>query len=154
KHRINFQQESGLHAVAHLQEIPEIKDDRGLQASSLTMPPNASITAPDPSESAGQYLVVVKGSFFYGGKGRTAYTPVFVDPGEPPFQFQSGAEGLEAIVLNFPKGKAHHSEKVTASLSAGSRKWRCELCEFTYDEALGLPEDGIPAGTRWEDVPP
>ncbi|KMM95641.1 MULTISPECIES: rubredoxin [Pseudomonas] len=22
-----------------------------------------------------------------------------------------------------------------------------------YDEAEGIPEEGIPAGTRWEDVP-
>jgi rubredoxin len=27
------------------------------------------------------------------------------------------------------------------------------VCEFIYDEALGYPEDGIPPGTRWEDVP-
>ncbi|HET9664202.1 MAG TPA: rubredoxin [Burkholderiales bacterium] len=27
------------------------------------------------------------------------------------------------------------------------------LCGFTYDEALGLPDEGIPAGTRWADVP-
>ena len=24
---------------------------------------------------------------------------------------------------------------------------------FIYDEAEGLPEDGIAAGTRWEDIP-
>ena len=34
------------------------------------------------------------------------------------------------------------------------RKWRCRNCGFIYDEAAGLPEDGIPPGTRWEDVPP
>ncbi len=27
------------------------------------------------------------------------------------------------------------------------------VCGFIYDEALGLPEEGIPAGTRWEDIP-
>ena len=31
--------------------------------------------------------------------------------------------------------------------------WQCVLCGFTYDEAAGLPSDGIPAGTRWADVP-
>ena len=30
--------------------------------------------------------------------------------------------------------------------------WICEVCGFVYDEAAGLPEEGIPAGTRWEDV--
>tara|TARA_R110001592_G_scaffold222429_1_gene477583 strand:- start:242 stop:421 length:180 start_codon:yes stop_codon:yes gene_type:complete len=33
------------------------------------------------------------------------------------------------------------------------KKWQCMVCEFLYDEALGLPEEGIPAGTPWEDVP-
>lgn len=33
------------------------------------------------------------------------------------------------------------------------KKWQCIVCEFLYDEALGLPEEGIPPGTRWEDIP-
>jgi rubredoxin len=33
------------------------------------------------------------------------------------------------------------------------RKWQCLFCGFVYDEALGLPEEGIAPGTRWEDVP-
>ncbi|MHC6225678.1 FAD-dependent oxidoreductase [Pseudomonas sp. X10] len=32
-------------------------------------------------------------------------------------------------------------------------KWECLVCGFIYDEALGMPEHDIPAGTRWEDVP-
>ncbi len=31
--------------------------------------------------------------------------------------------------------------------------WECAVCGFIYDEAQGIPEEGIPAGTRWEDVP-
>jgi len=33
------------------------------------------------------------------------------------------------------------------------RKWQCMTCGFIYDEAEGLPDEGIDAGTRWEDVP-
>jgi len=33
------------------------------------------------------------------------------------------------------------------------RVWECAVCGFIYDEALGIPEEGIPPGTRWEDVP-
>lgn len=29
----------------------------------------------------------------------------------------------------------------------------CVVCGFVYDEAEGLPEQGIEPGTRWEDVP-
>jgi rubredoxin len=33
------------------------------------------------------------------------------------------------------------------------KKWRCRNCGFIYDEALGLPAEGIAPGTRWADVP-
>ena len=32
-------------------------------------------------------------------------------------------------------------------------KYMCTLCGYIYDEELGCPEDGIPAGTLWKDVP-
>ena len=31
-------------------------------------------------------------------------------------------------------------------------KYVCEICGYTYDPALGDPEHGVPAGTKWEDV--
>ncbi|MES2259545.1 MAG: FAD-dependent oxidoreductase [Pseudomonadota bacterium] len=34
------------------------------------------------------------------------------------------------------------------------KKWLCVICGLIYDEAAGWPQDGIAAGTRWEDVPP
>ncbi len=33
------------------------------------------------------------------------------------------------------------------------KKWVCLVCGWTYDEAMGWPEDGIAPGTRWEDIP-
>lgn len=33
------------------------------------------------------------------------------------------------------------------------KKWRCLICDFVYDEALGLPGEGIAPGTPWADVP-
>ncbi len=33
------------------------------------------------------------------------------------------------------------------------RKWICTVCGFIYDEAEGLPEEGIMPGTLWEDIP-
>ncbi len=31
--------------------------------------------------------------------------------------------------------------------------WICVVCGFVYSEAEGLPKEGIPPGTKWEDVP-
>ncbi len=33
------------------------------------------------------------------------------------------------------------------------KKYECMICGFIYDEAEGLPDDGIPPGTRWVDIP-
>ncbi|WP_066966233.1 FAD-dependent oxidoreductase [Microbulbifer sp. Q7] len=33
------------------------------------------------------------------------------------------------------------------------RIWECQICGWIYDEAKGSPDDGIPPGTRWEDIP-
>ena len=32
-------------------------------------------------------------------------------------------------------------------------RWECIVCGWVYDEAKGWPDEGIPPGTRWEDVP-
>ena len=33
------------------------------------------------------------------------------------------------------------------------KTWMCLICGFVYDEAAGLPDEGIAPGTRWDDVP-
>lgn len=32
-------------------------------------------------------------------------------------------------------------------------KYICEICGYVYDETVGDPDNGIPAGTRFEDLP-
>ena len=31
-------------------------------------------------------------------------------------------------------------------------KYVCEVCGYVYDPAVGDPENGVPAGTAWENV--
>ena len=33
------------------------------------------------------------------------------------------------------------------------KKYQCIVCGYTYDEAVGMPDDGIAAGTPWSDIP-
>jgi rubredoxin len=33
------------------------------------------------------------------------------------------------------------------------RKWVCTVCDLVYDEAFGLPEEGIQPGTLFEEIP-
>ncbi|MCZ8116172.1 MAG: rubredoxin [Lysobacteraceae bacterium] len=39
------------------------------------------------------------------------------------------------------------------STSAAFATWICVVCGFVYDEAEGLPSEGIAPGTRWADIP-
>ena len=33
------------------------------------------------------------------------------------------------------------------------KRWQCQVCGFVYDEAEGLPAEGIEPGTLWGDIP-
>jgi len=33
------------------------------------------------------------------------------------------------------------------------KDYMCVVCGFVYSEADGLPDEGFPSGTRWEDIP-
>lgn len=50
-----------------------------------------------------------------------------------------------------PHGSMHYP--MSTSTATTYRTWMCVVCGFLYDEAAGLPEEGIAPGTRWEDIP-
>jgi rubredoxin len=135
-----------------LRALPDVKDERGLAAYSLRMKPKATTRTPDPSATGGQYLVVLRGSLERDGKEQRPITIGYVAPHESSLQLTAGAAGLDALVLNFPR---HDAPIATAEAPANAsfKTWRCALCAFVYDEAKGMPEEGVPPGTRWEDVP-
>lgn len=33
------------------------------------------------------------------------------------------------------------------------KKYTCTVCGYVYDEAAGDPDNGVAAGTKWEDLP-
>lgn len=138
---------------ARLREIPDIQDDRGLFTFSLSMAPGADIAAPDPSGGDGQYVIVVKGSLMHDKRKHKALTVVFVRPDEGAYRIHAGSQGLQALILNFPRAEKRVDDGKAPAVAAGFKKWQCVLCAFSYDEAQGLPDEGIPAGTRWADVP-
>jgi rubredoxin len=46
-----------------------------------------------------------------------------------------------------------HSKIRLSEFRIAMKTYVCIVCGFVYDEAIGRPEDGIKAGTRWEDIP-
>jgi len=68
-----------------------------------------------------------------------------------------GREGLTAAGGRLAgRGKMQRRIVTYANLMTEkqeSRTWMCLICGFIYDEAAGLPGEGIAPGTRWEDIP-
>jgi rubredoxin len=55
-------------------------------------------------------------------------------------------------LLSYNGFNSNLCEKATLTVS-DSKTWLCLICGWLYEEKLGLPEEGIPAGTPWGQVP-
>jgi rubredoxin len=62
---------------------------------------------------------------------------------------------LDATPRTFPP--VAEDAAATASVNSAAaddfKQWVCVICGWVYDEAAGLPEEGLAPGTRWADVP-
>ncbi len=38
-------------------------------------------------------------------------------------------------------------------MNINMEKWKCTLCDYVYDPAVGDPDGGIAPGTAFEDIP-
>ncbi len=53
-----------------------------------------------------------------------------------------------SIVPGFENQDNEDGKEITAM-----KKYVCDVCGYVYDEAEGDPDNGVAAGTKWEDVP-
>jgi hypothetical protein len=101
---------SGLRGVArrHREVVGETEAPAsdGLFARRLRIAPGASETGPDPASGAGQFWVVLSGSLAVDGEAVPAMSCVFVHPDEAPFIATAGADGLDVLAMQFPRGRA------------------------------------------------
>ncbi|HVL08511.1 MAG TPA: rubredoxin [Burkholderiaceae bacterium] len=45
------------------------------------------------------------------------------------------------------------NDSTTNAVEPRLKTWLCSVCGFVYSEEAGLPDEGIAAGTPWENVP-
>ena len=75
----------------------------GLLGALLKVPPNASMAAPSPSDGAGQYHIVVGGSLMVDDRELERLSCQFVFASDDPHCVNAGKNGLELLVLRFPR---------------------------------------------------
>lgn len=137
---------------AELKRIDDLSGQPGLAGWSVKIKPGANLTSPDASMGDGQYIVVMKGSIHHEGKDKNGLAIVWLPRNEKCFEIVAGSCGMEGLIINFPV-RRNASESKPAVAAADLKTWMCVVCGFIYEESDGLPDEGIPAGTRWADVP-
>ncbi|MDA1098160.1 MAG: hypothetical protein O2967_04170 [Proteobacteria bacterium] len=75
----------------------------GLVAQWLALSPGTKTTLPDAADGGGQYHVVLSGSLLRAGKGLPPLSVEFASTEEGEVEIKAGAEGLEMILLRFPR---------------------------------------------------
>ncbi|PRX36023.1 rubredoxin [Paraburkholderia sp. BL18I3N2] len=71
---------------------------------------------------------------------------------------ETGVGTAAPLVVSLDETPASHAadapqEAESAASADDFKQWVCVICGWVYDEAAGLPEEGIAPGTRWADVP-
>lgn len=78
-------------------------EPNGLAAWVVRLPPSATLAAPRHAGGVGQFHVVTAGSMLVDGQACGRHASVWVGPEEADFVMRAGAEGLEAVVCQFPR---------------------------------------------------
>lgn len=81
--------------------LPEEAD--GLAAWIWRLGPGGRADLPSPASGGGQYLIVTAGDLLRDGQTLDKHSTVYITAEEPPFVVKAGAEGLDLLVLQFPR---------------------------------------------------
>jgi len=77
--------------------------DAGLFAEVLLMGANLQYLGPEPSSGGGQVFFVLQGALLYNSEAYSARSSLVLTREEKPISFSSGENGLQALVLQYPK---------------------------------------------------
>ncbi len=80
--------------------------DDGLSAWMLRLAPGATAQAPDPRTGGGQYHVVLDGGVLHEGATLEKHSCLFVSGDESPPHLLAGTQGLQMLILQYPRGQA------------------------------------------------
>ncbi|MGE3536584.1 MAG: pentapeptide repeat-containing protein [Candidatus Tectimicrobiota bacterium] len=114
------------HSAAALQRLPQTTcepllapEDDGLAAWWLRLGPHMELSAPDPAQGGGHYLLVAGGSLLHDGVAWNPLTCLYVAADTGPYRLRSAAEGLEVLLLQFPRREAYEAQTARRARPAG-----------------------------------
>jgi hypothetical protein len=81
----------------------EQKIEDEMSAQLLRLGAGMSAMGPDPAAGGGYYVWVANGSMQANGQTLPQWSMVFVETGEAALEIRAGRDGLEALVMQFPK---------------------------------------------------
>jgi hypothetical protein len=83
-------------------------DPDGMTAWRYNLGPHQSVTGPEPTNSRGQYWVVINGSLTHSAETLPRLSCAFVYPDDAAFQASAGPDGAELIAMQFPRHESTH----------------------------------------------
>ena len=88
-----------------LEAVIEREDD-GLAAWFMRLAPESQMLAPSPADGGGQYLIVARGALVRAGETLPELSCVYASADSEPMRLEASAEGLEALLVQFPTAEA------------------------------------------------
>gem|GEM_PF-211462 len=156
---------SRQHTTCDLVLAPE---DDGLAAWVLHLGPYMRTHAPDPAHGGGQYLLVAGGTLLHDGGILPRLSCLYVSADTGPFVLQSGAEGLEILLLQFPVAEASaaqpgtmsrtrrgaHGSAATGNAAGPGLSGGRGTSAIAYPEHVALVQQGATAIAAWREAHP
>jgi hypothetical protein len=88
----------------HREAVGEIAPDAdGLCTRRYRLAAGEAVTGPDPGAGGGQFWLLVSGTMTRDGTHLPARSCAFVHPQDAPFNAVAGVDGLELLLLQFPR---------------------------------------------------
>jgi hypothetical protein len=79
------------------------QSDDGMAAHVVRLGAGMAVAGPDPRAAAGYYVFVANGSLVRQDGELPLWSMVCVEPNENGFELRAGRQGLEALVLEYPR---------------------------------------------------
>ncbi len=101
--QINFSIAPVLRARSEVAWETALEDDDGMCARIVRLGADMTAQGPDPKIAGGYYVFVGNGSILNDGEDLPLWSMVVVENSEDAFEIRAGSDGLEALVLQYPR---------------------------------------------------